>query len=299
MTYKLYAPFALCITLGLSACGSDSSQSTNTDSVTELRVTAEVNTNVNAAHITVIPNDVAPWLSHIILIDQDGDLYQTALDSGVAKPLNMKAVDAVGLMREQAAGVVLTLSEAGTISALIESDDEGNLSPLPVSSSVGGLSRFCETAHAPSGTVFAQAEGGDVVEMGVLVQESQIILSEIERSKGQADAACYVNGDTVSFQQSSDGRFAVLDFGDRTILSAADKGAVWSGGGAVTITSGLSTPGIDTARAVHATSDSLGGAFRDGAIIMADADAPRLVMISAGFARSVLDPIDESATPDP
>lgn len=286
--------------LTLTACGGEAAAPDASSETIDLRVTAEVNTGVNAQHITVIPNDVAPWLSHIILISDDGALYQTALDSGKAKPLGAKAIDAVGLMRAQAAGVVLTLSGGGTVSAMIESDDEGNLSPLPVSTTIAALSGFCGAASAPSDTVYAQTPGGDVLSLGVLVQESQVILSEIERFDGDADAVCYVSGDDVKFQpRGSAAQFGVLSLdGNNVTLSPKQTGASLSNGSAVTITPGLSTPGLSSASAITATTDSLGGAFRDGAIIMADADAPRLVMISAGFAQSVLAP-NESATPNP
>lgn len=304
MTYKIRTPFAIAAALFLAACSGDTSAPLAPPSDTiDLRVTAEVETGVNARHITVIPNDVAPWLSHIILIGEDDALYQTALDSGKAKALNAKAVDAVGLMREKAAGVVLTLSKAGTVSALIETDDAGNLGAITVSANLPPLSRFCAADKAPRDTVYAMSTDGNILSIAVLVQESQIILSETERMDSQNGASdCIVMGGLPQFQNSGT-QLSVLNFGEaQSTLSVNASGALtWRSGAdaaRIAITPGLSTPGLSKASAVYTTPDSLGGAFRDGAIIIADADAPRLVMISAGFAERVLAP-NESATPNP
>ena len=297
MTHKIQTSFAIVATFFLTSCGGDTSALLAPPSRTiDLRVTAEIETGVNAKHVTVIPNDVAPWLSHIILIGEDGELYQTALDSGKAKALSAKAVDAVGLMREKAAGVVLTLSEAGTVSALIETDDAGNLGAITVSANLPTLANFCAADQAPRDTVHAMSTDGDILSIAVLVQESQIILSEANRIEGQKGAAdCIVRNDIAQFQNGASGaaQLGVLNFsGAQSTISAAATGELtWRGdtdAALITITPGLSTPGLSKASAIHITSDSLGGAFRDGALIIADAQEPRLVMISAGFAQNTI-----------
>lgn len=294
---------SVCLLPLLLACGGgDNTAPTGPDAPSaSLTVTAEINTGVNTARITVIPNDVAPWLSHIILIDTEGALYQTALDSGKAKPLNAKAVDVIGLMRMEAPGVMLTLSEAGTISAFIESNDEGDLAPLPVSAPPLSLERFCQSATAPSDTVHAVTQDGTVVSLAVLVEGTdQIRLSETNRASFTGGGQCVMTGDTPT-SITADQQIAVLSTdNDDIVLSPqapADDIAIAQVNSddrtTVSISAGLSTPGLSSARAAYVSDDSLGGVFRDGAVIFADAEAPRLVLISKPFAAQTLSAIDE------
>lgn len=272
---------------------------TNADAT--LTVTADINMGIMAKDITVIPNDVAPWLSHIVVISEDGELYQTALDSGEAKPLGARAVDAIGLMRMEAPGVVLTLSEMGGLDAYIESNDAGELASLPVNGPDLGtnmrIEQFCSASTAPSDTIYAVA-GGSVMRMAILVEGTdQIRLSKTDSQvwDGGDDTSCVMIGDTPSAVTSANPVSLLGDGNDALFirpLAPNDYIAVSRNaddiGAAVSIGAGLSTEGLSAASASYVSNDSLGGVFRDGAIILADANAPRLVLISKPFAQKTL-----------
>ena len=300
----------LTASLSLSACqtGEKPAAVSTQPPAASITVTADINTGIRTKHITVIPNDVAPWLSQIILLDTSGDLYRTALDSGKAKPLNAKAKDAIGLMRRKAPGVLLTLSDGGTLSAFIESNDEGDLSPLAVSSPNSTLSGFCHGEKAPDGTVYAITNDSHLVSLAVLVEDNQHIhLSETQSVKLNSqplgclgfknepllryeDKLSSPSNNNQGFPMNLDGtqQLALVSVEDSTtvlkplgnnpnlgvFLTSKDEPF------SISVQGGLSTEGLSQMNAAYMYVDSLGGVFRDGALILSDANSDRLVMIS-------------------
>lgn len=296
MLYRYSALAAFSAILLLSCGGSDPAPNLDTSAAVTWTVTAEMDTGVNTARITIVPNDVAPWLSQIVLISTEGELYQTALDSGKAKPLNTRAKDALGLLRVQAAGVVLLISEDGKLSAMIESNDAGDLSPLPVSAPPMTLSAFCHGEEAPTDTVWALSNSGDNIKMAVLVESAQIRLSELSREAATPEAidCIMINGQPEFLAESTVQGASMTHEGESyriTPRAPDDDFFVSSSGGdvkTVSVQGGISTPGLNSSNAALVSNNSLGSVFRDGVIILSDAEAQRLVLLDKPFALQTL-----------
>lgn len=300
MLYRYSALTALSALLLASCGGSEPATDVDIPPAVSWTVTAEMETGVDSQRMTIIPNDVAPWLSQIVLISTEGELYQTSLDSGKAKPLNTRAKDALGLMRIQAAGVVLLITQDGTLSAMIESNDAGDLAPLPVSAPPMTLSSFCHGADAPTDTIWALSGSGERIEMAVLVEDAQIRLSELSRMAGDSNAtACVMtNGEANALTGYNVQTASVSDNGSSyLIIPRAPKPHIQVNGddfiGVVQVEGGISTPGLRTSNAALVSNAGLGSVFRDGVIILSDAEAQRLVLLAKPFALQSLSPPPE------
>ena len=308
-TFKsVFLASSAAIAIGLTACKQTNAPSPliEAEPVASLTVTADINAGIRTQKITIIPNDIAPWLSQIILIDEEGELYQTALDSGEANSLGMNAKDAIGLMRRKAPGVLLTLSETNTLSALIETSDEGDLSSITVSAPDLSLASFCQGNTAPEDNVYALTTNGDIVNLVVLVEENESVrLSMTDRMdmagkpigcvkiKDQAfglyrDRIVSSDGQQTYSMSIGEQQVAVLsgDASTRIIspLSPNPNLAIFSIGNkeafGASVTGGLSTLPLKQINAAHIYTNSMGGVFRDGALILSDATSDRIVMIS-------------------
>lgn len=295
----------------LTACGSKDVEVLPADTVA-LRITSEVPAGVKAQRISVIPNDVAPWLSQILLL-ADGQLYRTTANGGKAQAVNGGTLkDMIGLMREGAAGTVLTLTSEGKLTAMIEKDDEGRLARMNVSSKADSYGGFCQTDAAPSDTVTAYSSKS-LITLQISYEGNELMtVEEMDRaSLPKAITACFVSGDTVhalaAGQLFSGGNATGSVDATAEIISGIGNAQaptlLYMGEGTslftlraaktdlrrkVVIQDGLSVMGTENFASIFTTSDSLGGTFSQGAVIAQDENSDRLVLVSLPFADQTL-----------
>lgn len=316
---KHYTPFAnaarsLLIPLFgavvLSSCGKAEAPPLPEGTV-GVRITSAVETGITAERLTVIPNDVAPWVSQILILSK-GQVYRTTATGGKAQSVNAGTVkDMIGLMRKGEAGTALTLTQDGQLSGLIEKDDEGRLARINVSAKATTFDGFCQSTQAPTQTVSAFS-GKDLVALKISYDGNEVIrVTETARqSFSKPITACLSRDEDVIVaaggQLYADGT-AIASVGNTTRLAAIGKNSaptmLLSKAGqavetlqfstphktrAVLIEDGMSIAGSDSLGAVFATKDSLGGTFNNGALIIQDAKTERLMLINAAFAERTL-----------
>ena len=74
-----------------------------------VRATSDIDLPTAPANIAFVPNTVAPWLGHILITDEEHNLYRT--DGQGSTPEQMPGItarDVFGLFRPEATGVFLT-----------------------------------------------------------------------------------------------------------------------------------------------------------------------------------------------
>ena len=301
----------LALALCLSACNG-SQQAETPSNVTGLRITAEVATDVKAERISVLPNDIAPWLSQILLLS-DGQLYRTSAGGGKAQAVNAGDVkDMIGLMRKGKAGTALTLTKAGKISALIEKDDEGRLARMNVSTKAESYDGFCQNLTAPNKQVIAYS-GKDIITLDVSYESDQVVtIAETKRDTlPKRISSCHVSGENVfviaNGQLVSNGAEISPIASDAhnltSIASTTSPTFLFNQNGntlstlrtaqadslrKVIIEDGLSVTGTQEISNVFTTADNLGGTFSEGAVIAQDAKTNRLILIARPFAQRTL-----------
>ena len=118
-------PIAL---LCASACSNNNGKSGSDLSslpVVEIRATGDIDMPEPMTRVAFVPNYVAGWASHILLLSDTGNIWQTTTEGAPPRIISEgEYTDVVGLSREGQAGAFLTLSDGGKLSAFIESDDE-------------------------------------------------------------------------------------------------------------------------------------------------------------------------------
>ena len=102
--------------------------------IVEMVATHAFDTKTQITALTFIPNNVAPWLGRIIMLDENQHLFSTDIEGRTPLAVNSKTyTDIAGLFRKNAAGVFLAIGENGKLEAFIQSDDAGNFKSLPIS----------------------------------------------------------------------------------------------------------------------------------------------------------------------
>lgn len=241
-----------------------------------LRATSDIQTPSPIKAASFVPNSVASWLGHIILLDDKGTLHRATTDSAETDVVALgKYADVLGLVRERKSGVFLALTPQGQIKAFVQTDDEGNFGPLAISQSNQSFEQFCARAE-PSGTeIWARTTSGKSQKLTVEVfEDTSLVLSAVDRIDGELDP-CAANEDV---NLSEDYTLKPNIKGDGLIITSADE--ILS----VDITNGLSIKGIDNIGFVTVTSANMGSVYNEGVILAADEDDGRLVLISLGYA---------------
>ena len=301
--------FALSITI--AACSQNKKDLPPAEKV-GLRITAEVPTDVTANQITVIPNDVAPWLSQILLLS-DGKLYRTSARGGQTESVKVDNLkDVIGLMRAGEAGTALGLTQNGKLTALIEKDDEGRLARMNISAKSTNYDGFCKNPKAPVKTATAFS-GKNLITLELSYEGNDVMtVTELNRSTlSKPISSCYVSagqayviadGELFLNEQSlgtvshrAQNLTAIEGLSAPTLLYTEDVDTVSTLRAEqpgtrrnVVIEDGLSVLGTMNMSGVFATADNLGGTFNEGAIIAQDSKSERLILVALPFAQRTL-----------
>jgi len=257
----------------MAACGDgpgkkNTNQSTPADIV--VRATSELSAPAPIISATFVPNSVASWLSHIIMIDKDGKLYRSTTDSQTQLIDSGNYASVIGLARIKQPGVFLAITQSGTLKAFIEADDDGNFKALPISIEDGlRLSEFCGEAQPKDNSVSARDNSGKLLFLKTIISDNASVT--LEAGTGSGNTSCpaltYDTGKSLELISGAPHLSADIDGSIKTI----------------SITNGLSIAGIDTPGFASVTTANMGSVFRDGVIFVSEKETGRIVLIARDY----------------
>lgn len=283
MHFKQY--ITLSVILGLTACqsgdGPTKADAAQTSADISLRATSDIQTPSPIKAASFVPNSVATWLGHIILLDGKGILHRATTNSAKTDVVALgKYMDVIGLAREKKSGVFLALTTQGQIKAFIQNDEEGNYGPLAVSQGDETYERFCASSEPSSSTIWAKTTSHKSRKLTIEIFEgTSVSLTTANIDKEDIDP-CSVNN-----ALNLNGVYKIKSDNLATGFTlASEKEDV-----TVQITNGLSIGGIKNTGYVTATSINMGSVFNEGLMLVAEKDEGRLVLISRSYALKELE----------
>lgn len=276
---KFIKPLIFIATITLSACQSEDKPTNISPSQTvadiSLRATSDITTPSPVMAASFVPNSVASWLGHIILLDEKGTLHRATTNSTKTEVVALgKYTDLMGLAREKQSGVFLALTSQGQIKAFVQSDNEGNYTHMAVSQNNHEFKRFCASTEPSSSRIWAETANGAGVYSIDIFGDTSLSLNEAEPLSDETNL-CEVNN---ALTLAIDYKLKVDNESPYLTLSNNQKDL------SVEITNGLSIGGINTAGFVTVTNANMGSVFNEGVILVADKDNGRLVLISLAYA---------------
>lgn len=307
---RIFAQKHLIITtiFALTACTADKTPNMDTAIPIQLVATHAFDTDTHIKSIAFVPNNVAPWLGRLILLDDTGHLHSTDIEGRRMISLAPKKyIDILGLSLDNAAGVVLAINENNEIEAFIESSDDGEFSPMAYSGKPLKVTGFCKSVIPTAKNIQVLTVERKMQDLSIHVNgkivEQIIVQNNMNTKKGvncQTDTA-----NTISFQplkrdvKQSFNPLATADTkldtalqphlsahiiqakeGRLFSLNADDKDIIYS----LSIENGLSIQGIEKIDYVTGTTANYGGAaFADGFIAMINNDEQRIVFLSREY----------------
>jgi len=276
-----FLPYVLLASLlCLSACQNSETTSKASGPEAKADITLRATTDLQAPSpimtATFVPNNVATWLGHIILLDKAGTLHRATTNSSKTDIVTLgKYQDIIGLVRENAAGVFLGLDKNGHIKAFIEADDEGNFKPMAISYGDLKVERFCQSSSPTPDKIYAKTSKNITLVLNTEFFEETSVA--IKHTPFQGDSPCgTAAADGLDLNISDNNAFI--------IQHKADKNRT------ISIDTGLSIAALDTPGFVQETTLNMGSVFNQGLILVGDKDSGRLVLISREYAVKELAP---------
>lgn len=288
MTYSLKTliPAAIPLilySLSLSGCQDRLAKEATQDTVfidvaSDIQVSATTDFE-NPGHIvaaTFVPNLVAGWATQLVLMNEDGALSRTQMDRPAPQifaPGPYKDIQGYG--RNMAAGVLIALTEDGSIGAFIEVSDKGDFKALPVSAPTLKVSQFCASSDFTAPRLVVETQAGALEAFSIVVEnEAQLTLSRLnETVETECDAK------SLAFGGESAGTLSTNPTGPHLLYTTSGAKSV------IEIKDGLSIRGIKNPDVLLLTDRNLGSAFTNGALVVTDTDSNRVVLIAQDFLR--------------
>jgi len=273
-------PIIFVAIFGFSACQSDdkaavSSASDDMADIT-LRATSDIQTPSPIKAASFVPNSVASWLGHIILLDEKGTLHRATTDSAETDVVALgKYADVIGLARDKKSGVFLALTPQGQIKAFVQTDDEGNFGPMAVSMGNNVIEQFCASTTPNQDIIWVKTTAGTPLKLSIeTFEDSSVTLNEAEAAKDEfnpcsANNVLSLNEDyTIKSDSASNGLSLTSDTKTMT----------------VDIANGLSIGQVKNAGFVTVTNTNMGSVYNEGVLLIAEKDEGRVVLISRAYA---------------
>ncbi|PHQ60847.1 MAG: hypothetical protein COC03_00395 [Robiginitomaculum sp.] len=320
---------AAVLTYGLVACSDKSTDApalieTNELPSIDMVATHAIDLDISVAQLTFVPNNTAPWLGRIILMDEAGHLYSTDIEGRDPKPVGSgKYIDIFGLSREAAPGVFLAITGNKKIEAFIESDNEGNFSPMIYSGENIDAQGFCLAQDTTTKTAKILTTNSEFKRISINIEDKHLEQKILEPDLGTQDITendpafknvyeCVYDdgvfgGEWVSFAENKVKKINATGFGFISSVQEAEKledivvntfqfrpantGELLINFNEfrANIKNGLSVHGVDNIKYVASTTSNYGGgAYAKGVLALVDKDEDRIVFISMSYAERQL-----------
>lgn len=303
---------AIILASGLPACSDKSSETPTAVETKDLPTidmvaTHAIDLDISVAQLTFVPNSVAPWLGRIILLDGNGRLYSTDIEGRDPKPVGTgKYIDIFGLARESAPGVFLAINIDNQIEAFIESDDDGNFSPMTYSGESVKVRRLCAQKQPMTHQLSLLTSHGEYFTLELVISKSHIshkIISPRPNSKKPDACKSYfpiISTPSKDFAIQSDIKSSGLYLSYTDPMVSNQKLPILEAY-STHIKNGLSVRGVEHIKSTATTRSNYGGgAYADGVLALVDKNENRVVFISMSYAeRKLLEAVNppESSTP--
>lgn len=176
--FKTTAMISVIAALLSTACGDRAPDiAIETPSQTlELVSTHDIDISSKTRIIAFSPNNVASWLGKVAMLSQDGALYVSGPDAQSLKLIGSDYRDVIGVRRDNAPALFITLSNSGSLDAYIESDDVGNFAPIrTITGPQLDIKAFCRGPHSPTTQLFALTQDDRIIAVPIEVTDNKQI----------------------------------------------------------------------------------------------------------------------------
>jgi|GEM_PF-5177113 len=147
-----------------------------------ISITTSFDMTIDVMDTAVVPNTVASWLSQLIIVGKDGNLYRTSLNPPQVQLIQKgDFVSALSIKRDKQPGIFFAKTRDNRISGFIESNDESDFRAIVVSAEAFG--QFCSDKTPHEDFFYAYSVEGELNKYTVTIDNQAAVIT---RSNSEA-----------------------------------------------------------------------------------------------------------------
>lgn len=247
--------------------------STNNPKIFEVSSTSEIYTTEPIDKITFVPNNVATWLGHLIMIDTTGSIFRANASDREAKLVSAgRYKDVIGTSLKNKSGLFFTINNQGVIEAFIETTNSGDFTFLENISEPNSFMKFCKTNRSDS-KIIAIKKNGKFFQIIYDINEKDRSLITTEKEIKSSVSNCLTSKDVNLLGKYN------LTLNDKLLELNGNKNNIIR----LKISDGLSIRGTNYPSGVHLTNQNMGSVFNKGLIAVTLENESRVILLSLKY----------------
>lgn len=294
----------IALMLAITACNKQTdsitaNEPTQVDHVIRVNMTYDRPMPHKASAVTAVPNNVAPWVSGLFIIDEQNQLLRGGLELGDFKQIATGIKSMAPLARKNAAGIIMAQTLDNTVTGYMEINDKGDYKDIPFVNAPQNISGLCETSVLMEQRIYGYDKNKTyALEIINPSQNGRVESVEVESLPAPTNQCLLAINDN-DIESVSTPKMALnaaqLDH-DALIFTTHEslerprlflrKGGLTT---AIDISGGLTTAAptqIDSFTVIH---NNLGGVLRNGAVLITDNASERVIYVSLDLLNRRLD----------
>lgn len=247
--------------------------STKNPKILDVSSTSEIYTTEPIDKISFVPNNVASWLGHLIMIDTKGSIFRASTSDRIAKLVSAGSyMDVIGTALKNKSGLFFTINNQGVIEAFIETTNSGDFTFLENLSGPDGFMKFCKTTRSDS-KIIAIKNNGKFFQIIYDINEKDRSLITTEKEIKSSVSNCLTSKDVNLLGEYN------LTLNDKLLeLNGKKNNSI-----KLKISDGLSIRGTNYPSGVHLTNQNMGSVFNKGLIAVTLENESRVILLSLEY----------------
>ena len=253
----------------LASC-QNTMDTTKTQKLLEVSSTSEIYSTKPIEEISFVPNNVASWLGHLIMIDKTGSILRANASDRTTKLVATGSYkDVIGTSLKNKSGLFFAINNQGVIEAFTETTNSGDFTFLENINALDGFIKFCETTRS-NNKIVAIKNNRKIFNITYRINEKEksIITTETEI---KFPASSCLTSKSVNLL----GKYN-LTLNDKLLELNGDQ----NGRIILKITNGLSIKGTNYPSGIHLTNQNMGSVFNKGLIAVTLEEESRIILLS-------------------
>ncbi|MDG2361651.1 MAG: hypothetical protein P8L81_04765 [Hellea sp.] len=239
----------------------------------EVSSTSEIYTTEPIYKISFVPNNVASWLGHLIMIDKTGSIFRASATDRTAKLVAAGSyMDVIGTSLKNKSGLFFAINNQGVIEAFIETTNTGDFTFLENISEPDGFIKFCKSTGSDN-KIIAIKNNGKFFQIIYNINEKDRSLITSETEIVSPVSSCLTSKGLNLLGEYD------LTLNDKLLEINGNKNDSIT----LKISDGLSIRGTNYPSGVYLTNQNMGSVFNKGLIAVTLEKESRVILLSLKY----------------
>ena len=253
----------------LASC-QNTMDTTKTQKLLEVSSTSEIYSTKPIEEISFVPNNVASWLGHLIMIDKTGSILRANASDRTTKLVATGSYkDVIGTSLKNKSGLFFAINNQGVIEAFTETTNSGDFTFLENINALDGFIKFCETPRS-NNKIIAIKNNRKIFNITYRINEKEMSIITTETEIEFPASSCLTSKSVNLLGKYN------LTLNDKLLELNGDQ----NGRIILKITNGLSIKGTNYPSGVYLTNQNMGSVFNKGLIAVTLEEESRIILLS-------------------